>query len=396
VAGAEFDFFEQQKQARRTARLLVLWYVAAAVSVVASYCFVAAVLYALLALYGAVPLAGGEALHWHGLLATYADALLRVPGRFLAGVAVLISGIALAATLHRGWALFEGGRAVAGLLGARRLDSRKASLPEQRLLNVVQEMAIASGIRVPPVYVLERERAVNALVAGKSSDTAVIVVTRGALDALSRDEMQGIMGHEFSHILNGDMSLNIRVVCLLAGLTWLVSAGEAMVYRAASASRGEEEGSGPAVLLAFVGALISFVGFPGALAASAIRAAISRERELLADSASVQFTRNPDALAGALDSIAFLHSPTSLLSAHGTALSHMFFAPVAAEWWGFASHPPLEERIRRINPRFQRDVYRVRRHGLQDEVAVLDGLGDVVKHVKTTPAPTASNVLSKP
>jgi Zn-dependent protease with chaperone function len=153
-----------------------------------------------------------------------------------------------------------------------------------------------------------------------------------------------------------------------------------MVYNAAWADRGltrEERGAGaPAALL---GAIVAFIGFPGVLAADAIKAAISRQRELLADSASVQYTRNPDGIAGALDSILALHAPTSLLAAHAGELSHMFFAPVVGRWWGFPTHPPIEERIRHAHPRFQRDVYREARHGTPREVAVLDDLGQVVK-----------------
>jgi len=246
-------------------------------------------------------------------------------------------------------------------------------------------MAIASGIAVPPVYLLASDDAINALVAGHSPNEAVIVATRGAVQKLSRDELQGVMGHEFSHILNGDMALNVRLVSLLAGIACFGEWGEALVQAAAKDAYGksrEEQGGG--VLAAMFGAAIAFIGFPGLFAAEAIKAALSRQRELLADAASVQFTRNPDGIAGALDSISFLKAGTTLRSAHAVELSHMFFAPAIARWWTFPTHPPIEERIRRAHPRFQREDYRRTRHAAhyRDSArAVLDGAGNVVKVV---------------
>jgi Zn-dependent protease with chaperone function/uncharacterized tellurite resistance protein B-like protein len=388
---ASFDFFAQQELARRNTRWLVLWYLAAVATVVASYCTAGALVYALLALYGALPLSGGAPLEWRGLFGTYFAALSRVPVQAIVAMASAVGGIILAVSAHRAWQLREGGPAVAHMLGARYVDPWKCTPAERRLINVVEEMSIASAISVPPVYVLEREDAVNALVAGYSPNEAAVVVTHGALQKLSRDELQGIMGHEYSHILNGDMALNLRLACVLAGLSWLGERGEQMVYSAAWANRGlthEESGAGaPAALL---GAIVAFIGFPGVLAADAIKAAISRQRELLADSASVQYTRNPDGIAGALDSILALHAHTSVLAAHAGELSHMFFAPGVGRWWGFPTHPPIEERIRHAHPRFQRDAYREARHGTRREVAVLDGLGHVVKYASIGAAAAAA------
>jgi Zn-dependent protease with chaperone function len=292
-------------------------------------------------------------------------------------VACTIVGV----SLLRAWQLREGGPAIAHLLGARYVDPWKCTPPERRLINVVEEMAIASGVAVPPVYVLEHDDAVNALVAGHSSNEAAILVTRGALNRLSRDELQAIMGHEYSHLLNGDMALNVRLTCVLAGLSWLGDRGEEMVWEATSRTRSSEEDGSPAAVSAMVGALVAFIGFPGVLAADAIRAAISRQRELLADQASVQFTRNPDGIAGALDSILATSSHTVVRASHAAELSHMFFAPAVAHWWGFPTHPPIEKRIRLAHPRFDRASYRERRHGTRREVAVIDGSGSVVKHV---------------
>jgi Zn-dependent protease with chaperone function len=381
-----FDFFAQQELARRNTRWLVGAYGAAAILVALSYCAVVALAYALLAMYGALPLAGHAPLAWDGLFGTYFDALVRVPPQVLLGVAGIFGAIVLAASAHRAWTLRDGGPAIAHFLGARYVNPDRCAPRERRLLNVVEEMAIASGIAVPPVYLLHHDDAVNALVAGFSPNEAAIVVTQGALAKLSRDELQAVMGHEFSHILNGDMALNLRLACILAGLSWLGDRGEEAVWRAASLARKGDTSSAPQAL---VGAVLAFIGYPGVLAADAIKAAISRERELLADAASVQFTRNPDGIAGALDSMRALGAHSVVRARHARELSHMFFAPVGGRWWGFPTHPPLETRIRKAHPRFSRDAYRERRHGTRREVAVIDGSGSVVKHLPLAAVATA-------
>jgi Zn-dependent protease with chaperone function/uncharacterized tellurite resistance protein B-like protein len=377
------DFFDQQDSARRASRWLLLWYLLAILFVVLCFNLAVAVAYAVFALYGALPLAGGEPLIWRGLLGTYWHALLHVPPKVHYAVSAVVAAIILAVTAWRIRQLSEGGPVVAHMLGAHYLERGRATASEAKLLNVVEEMAIASGIAVPPVYLLASEDAINALVAGHSPNEAVIVATRGAVQKLSRDELQGVMGHEFSHILNGDMALNVRLVGLLAGIACFGEWGEALVLEAAGSARTqspEERGGG--VLFAMFGAAIAFIGFPGLFAAEAFKAAISRQRELLADAASVQFTRNPDAIAGALDSISFLRAGTTLRAAHAVELSHMFFAPAVGRWWTFPSHPPIEERIRHVHPRFQREDYRRTRHAStyrDEQVAVLDGAGNVVK-----------------
>ncbi len=353
------DFFAQQDEARRASRWLVLWYLLAVAFVVACFNLAAALVYA--------------AFSWGQLMPLAAH--LAVSG--------VVAAIILGVTLHRMWQMSEGGPAVAALLGAHYLDRSRCTPSEAKLLNVVEEMAIASGIAVPPVYLLRGETAINALVAGHTPNEAVIVATQGAVQQLSRDELQGVMGHEFSHILNGDMALNVRLVSLLAGIACFGEWGEAMVYAgAAEAAKKSREERGGEVLVALFGTAIAFIGFPGLFAAEAIKAAISRQRELLADAASVQFTRNPDGIAGALDSIRYLKAGTTLRTAYAIELSHMFFAPAIVRWWAWPSHPPVEERIRRAHPRFMQEDYRRTRHAStyrDGRVAVLDGAGNVVK-----------------
>ncbi|MGH8689294.1 MAG: M48 family metalloprotease [Burkholderiales bacterium] len=356
------DFFEQQAQARRASRWLVVAYLLSALFVVASFNLAAALGYSVLAFIGLAPLA---------------------PTLFHLWVTGVVGGIVLGVSAWRIWKLSEGGPAMAELLGARYLSRSQADAAESRLLNVVEEMAIASGVAVPPVYVLLHDDAINAMVAGHSPNEAVIIVTRGLAQKLTRDELQGVMGHEFSHLLNGDMVLNIRLAGLLGGLTWFGEAGEKLVWSAAAeASATAREDRGGEVFGAIAGALIAFIGFPGSFAAQAIKAAISRKRELLADAASVQFTRNPDAIAGALDAVSLLHAGTTLRGVMVEKLSHMFFLPAFVRWWGFPTHPPIEERIRTVNPGFRREEYRRTRPGARterSEVAVLDGQGNVVE-----------------
>ncbi len=379
------DFFEQQEVARRASRWLLLWYFLAVAFVVACFNLAAAVAYAVFALYGVLPLAGGEELVWRGLPRTYWHVLVHVPAKLHYAVSGLVAAVILAVTARRIWQLSAGGPAVAHMLGAHYLERGRATASEAKLLNVVEEMAIASGIAVPPVYLLASEDAINALVAGHTPNEAVIVATRGAVHKLSRDELQGVMGHEFSHLLNGDMALNVRLVGLLAGIACFGEWGEAMVHAGADEARKKSrEERGGEVLVAMFGAAIAFIGFPGLFAAEAFKAAISRQRELLADAASVQFTRNPDGIAGALDSIRYLKAGTTLRTAHAVELSHMFFAPAIVRWWSFATHPPIEERIRRAHPRFMQEEYRRTRHAStyrDGRVAVLDGAGNVVKVV---------------
>jgi Zn-dependent protease with chaperone function len=363
------DFFAAQERSRRSSRWLVLWYLVALLAAIASYCVAAALIYAFLVVF----VGGG----------TFFATLASLPAKFYLVVAGVVSLYILAVSAYRIWQLSDGGPTIAYLLGARYVDPDKCTPSERRLQNVVEEMAIASGITVPPVYVLQGDPAINALVAGYSPNEAVIIVTQGTVAKLSRDELQGVMGHEFSHILNGDMALNVRLVGLLAGLTRIGEYAEEVFFASAHVNKSlAREQRGEGVLVALLGALIAFIGFPGTFAAGAIKGAISREREFLADAASVQFTRNPDGIAGALDSILALRAGTAVRAVQVGEFSHMFFAHAVGRWWGFPSHPPILERIQRAHPRFRRDEYRKKRHGTQTEVAVIDGSGTVVKNLR--------------
>ena len=247
--------------------------------------------------------------------------------------------------------LRAGGPAIAEWLGGRQIFHGARDPLERKIWNVVEEMAIASGTPVPAVYLLDDELGINAFAAGVTVDTAVIGVTRGCAKELSRDELQGVIAHEFSHISHGDMRLNMKLIGTLAGITLLSHIGYIVMRSvgAGSSSRrsssGKNEGGG-AIVIVILGIGLYLVGAIGALAASLIQAAISRQREFLADASAVQFTRNPQGIAGALRTIGNFPDGSKLENSRAGEVRHMFFGQ--GVWAAFATHPPLDLRIGRI------------------------------------------------
>lgn len=346
------DFFEAQARARkRTGRLVLL--------------FLLAVLGTLGASYLAGSLGAGFAApryisgfdRYGGEIET-SDSPHRwtATGGGLAAAAVALAVIGLASLFK--WQQFSaGGSAVADSVGARRVDPRSTDLKERRLLNVVEEMAIASGTPVPTVYVLPDEPAINAFAAGLTTGDAVVAVTQGTLEKLNRDELQGVVGHEFSHILNGDMRLNVRITALLFGILVLGLAGRGILWSLRGArvsSRGSKNSGGIVFAILFVGLALLVIGYVGYFFGRMIQAAVSRQREYLADASAVQFTRNPTGLAGALRKIGGFALGSSLQTSKAAAIGHFFFAQsfrsgLTGLW---STHPPLEERIRAIDPQW--------------------------------------------
>lgn len=250
-----------------------------------------------------------------------------------------------------------GGTLVAERLGGSRIFPNSQDPVERRLLNVVEEMALASGTPVPPVFLLEEE-GINAFAAGYSPSDAVLGVTRGCAKDLTRDELQGVIAHEFSHILNGDMRMSIRLIGILHGILLLGLAGQT-VFRMLSWSgggysrrRGKDGGGQIVIVLLLVALGLIVLGFVGTFFGNLIKAAVSRQREFLADASAVQFTRNPSGLAGALKRIGGKAEGSRMTSAVAAEASHMFFAKGVFEGFSglWATHPPLEERIRAIEP----------------------------------------------
>lgn len=243
-----------------------------------------------------------------------------------------------------------GGRSVAEMMGARRIDFSTADPSERQFINVVAEMSIASGVSAPMLYVMDREGGINAFVAGLHINDSVMVVTAGALQTFDRDELQAVVGHEFSHILNGDMRLNVRLMALLAGILALGQIGGFLMrlgwYEDSSPSSRSSDRRGGVIYLVAAGILLWVVGSIGLFFGRLIKAAISRQREFLADASSVQFTRNPRGLASALLKIKHQSGQSWLSNIRAESMSHMCFGETLNFSSLFATHPPLDERIR--------------------------------------------------
>ncbi len=236
------------------------------------------------------------------------------------------------------------GASVALALGGVPLSPQASDPAERKVLNVVQEMAIASGMPIPRVYVLD-EGSINAFAAGTGPESAVIGVSRGAIEQLTRDELQGVMAHEFSHIFHGDVKINMRAIAAIFGLLAIGYVGYVLLRGAGSVGRGARKGKEAVVVIAAVGLAFIVLGAIGTFFARLMQAAISRQREFLADASAVQYTRNPSGIAGALQKI-MVQSDTRMDHAEASQFNHLFFAEGVRSW--FASHPPLPSRIERI------------------------------------------------
>ena len=341
------NFFEHQAAARRASARLVFLFVLAVLGIVA-----------------AVDLAAWlVAPSWRMLAFTSGVTLLTI----------------LFGSLYRIASLGGGGEAVAQQMGGTLVPADTTDLSLRRLRNVVEEIAIASGVPVPKLYVMEEEAAINAFAAGFSPSDAVVAVTRGALERLNRDELQGVIAHEFSHILNGDMRLNVRLIGVLFGILMIGLIGRKVLeYGRFGGSRNRNAG---ALLVAALVAMV--IGYVGLFFGRLIKAGVSRSRERLADASAVQFTRQTAGLAGALKKIAGV-GEGSRLSHRGDAeeVSHMLFGDGVGFSSLFATHPPLLERIRALEPGFRDEqLQRLRAEwraappdGLREDIAL--GLAD--------------------
>jgi Zn-dependent protease with chaperone function len=333
------DFFEAQARARqRTTRLVVLFALAVTGTIALTY--------------GAamVFVNANRSQHTTEELAWFDPAVLAI-------VAFATLTVVGGASLYK-WSQFRGGGAVvAEGVGARRVNPHTTDLNERRLLNVVEEMAIAAGLPVPAVYVLDEETSLNAFAAGLTTSDAVVTVTRGTLEKLNRDELQGVIGHEFSHILNGDMRLNVRLAAILFGILVIGLIGRGVLRglgRGRVRVRGKSGGGAIAVILA-IGLAMMIIGYVGYFFGRLIQAAVSRQREYLADASSVQFTRNPGGIAGALRKIGGYALGSQLANHQAAGISHFFFAEgFPAMFFGglWATHPPLDTRIRAVDPQW--------------------------------------------
>lgn len=330
------NFFESQDRARKHSFQLVSLFILAVVSLIIMTNLLVMLVFGFI---NTEQMPNGGAL------------IGRIDWQTFATVGAAVGAVVVIGSLYKMLALSAGGRTVAESLGGK-LIPRNTNDPKMRkLLNVVEEISIASGTPAPPVYVLANEAGINAFAAGFSPRDAVIGVTQGTIDHLSREQLQGVIAHEFSHIFNGDMRLNIRLVGVLNGILIIGILGYYLLYSSSFSRRGRGNDKGAAAMLALALGLM-VIGYAGTFFGGLIKAAVSRQREYLADASAVQFTRNPDGIAGALKRIGGLESGSRVENPGASEISHAFFAQGVS---GFmqalaATHPPLAKRILRIDP----------------------------------------------
>jgi len=329
------NFFQHQDRARRQSRTLILVFILAVLAIVA------AIDVLLLTV-------AGVTSHEPGAPLMTPAELLQANLPLLSGGAVATIAVIGVASLFKVATLRSGGGQVARQLGGVLVESDTQDPLRRRLRNVVEEIALASGVPVPEIYVLERESGINAFASGYAPADAAVAVTRGTLEKLSRSELQGVIAHEFSHILNGDMRLNIRLMGALFGILLLALIGRRVLMHAHFA-RSSRDRNGAAVVLVAFGLMA--VGYVGLFFGRWIKAAVSRQREYLADASAVQFTRDPDGIGGALKKIA-VYTDGSYLDADTEEVSHMLFGD-GRRMLLFSTHPPLNERISRVDPNFR-------------------------------------------
>ncbi|MDN3648805.1 M48 family metallopeptidase [Reinekea marina] len=266
-------------------------------------------------------------------------------------VSVGVLVVVLMGTVFRFLELQGGGRKVAEWAGATPVSKLAKDDDVTTYVNVSEEMAIAAGMPIPELYVMENEQGINAFVAGYQVDQAVMVVTKGALTQLTRDQLQGVIGHEYSHILNGDMRLNIRLMASLGGLILLGQVGRFFLESSLYSGRSRDNSKSQIAFIG-VGAALMLVGYIGVLVGRMIKAAVSRQREYLADASSVQFTRNPDGIAGALYEIQKATDGSLLNHKHAEDMSHFCFGESVSLSQKLSTHPPIPDRIKRIDATF--------------------------------------------
>lgn len=366
------NFFQHQDQARKRTTLLVTLLVAAVALLIAVTVF--AIGFFLFWLQGNSTSIG--ALNYQNTSFAEHMAQLAISPVAL-WVAIGVITVVSLGSLYKWSQLGGGGRRVAESLGGKPIDPSSRDALERKVLNVVEEMAIASGNPVPPVYVLEDE-SINAFAAGLHRRDAVIGVTRGTIKFLTRDELQGVIAHEFSHIHNGDMRLNMKLIAILHGILMIGLAGQLLVRSSGSYRRGysssysssRSRDSGHQFGL---GLALMAIGYGGTFFGGIIKAAVSRQREFLADASAVQFTRNPSGISGALKKIGGLPSGSEINHSKASEFSHFYFGSGVQQFFGgfMATHPPLKTRIQRIEPRWKGNFPTV------EEVPVLETSDDV-------------------
>jgi len=359
------NFYQAQDQARKQSRLLVALFIAA----VSLLVFITNICVALFVLYSNPEYSLGQHAVPAFSFSTFFDWCLYLASALgwkkSLWTTLLVCGMIFIAMGFKWLTLRKGGRVVAESLGGVVIQPSTRDAREKRLLNIVEEIALASGTPVPPVYVLKNELGINAFAAGLTQEDAVIAVTQGSLNYFNRDQLQGVIAHEFSHILNGDMRLNMQLIAVLHGILMIAESGRFFmrISHSRNYSRQRSRNNGGFAFLFVLGLSLWLIGWLGQLFGAVIKAAVSRQREFLADASAVQFTRNPEGIAQALSIIggAEFHSSVRHHAAH--EIGHLFFSDVnkfvknklwlhPSKWSLFATHPPLAQRIKRIQPKW--------------------------------------------
>lgn len=328
------DFFQSQDTARRNTTRLVFFFALAVICLIVITNLLVMVLFGFLH-------TGEEGVTLNVILAQFDWQVFFIIG-------ALVSLVILGGSVYKTMALSGGGTTVAESLGGRLISQTTTDLHERKVLNVVEEMAIASGTPVPPVYLMDHEEGINAFAAGYTPSDAVIGVTRGTIAYLTREELQGVIAHEFSHILHGDMRLNLRLIGVLHGILLIGLIG----YYILRSVRGGSSKNAGAILGLGLGLLV--IGYAGTFFGNLIKASVSRQREFLADASAVQFTRNKEGIAGALKKIGGHSYGSELDTPEAPSMSHAYFSTGVSSFLQsvFATHPPLDVRIKRIEPRW--------------------------------------------
>jgi len=327
------NFFDFQDEAKKKTKFLVFYFIIAVLLIILA---VNAAVYAVLF---------NKEIREYGL---HVDLRLQQTLWMYISAGVLV--VIAFGSLLKLYLLRHGGRSIAAMVNARPILPDTQDFNEKRLIHVVEEMAIASGVKMPILYVMDNEQALNAFVAGTKPTDTVLVVTKGLLDALNRDELQGVIGHEFSHIFNGDMQINVRLIGILAGILAIGQVGRFLLRSSVGGRRGRSKNNGAQGGVALLALALFLIGYIGLFFGALIKSAISRQREFLADASAVQYTRNPNGIAGALIKIK-AHADTShLKSSHAEDISHMCFGESLKYFISlFNTHPPLDIRIKRLD-----------------------------------------------
>ncbi|MDB4542193.1 M48 family metallopeptidase [Pseudomonadales bacterium] len=344
------NFFEQQDRARKRTGLLVLLFSLAVLCLVFASCVLVALFFALTqsSSIGSQGATGLPSYDSQSVLYS----LQMLPFETVGGIFLVVLSVVLLGSTYKLSQLSAGGSVVADAMGGRLINMNSRNASEKTLLNIVEEMAIASGTPVPPVYVLD-EAAINAFAAGTTPQNAAIGVTQGAIEQLDRSELQGVIAHEFSHIFNGDMRLNMRLIGILYGILVIGGVGYYMLRVASRGAmmRGRSGSKNSAVPFMALGGGLMVIGYAGTFFGNLIKSAVSRQREFLADASAVQFTRDPGGIGNALKKIGGFSEGSKIIHPEAHEASHMFFGQAVSFFWNglFATHPPLAERIARID-----------------------------------------------